>query len=161
RGRRAEGHADRRCERVREARQLPGQRRSRDRGRRPTPRRPGPDRRGGGDRRRAGPGSGVRRRLVGLALAARGFTMRSDGARRYPPITVLLGGPSAEHDVSIVSGTAVADTIGAAGLDVRQVLIDLGGAWWWLPADHRRGDRPQSAYDDPRALGADGPHLVG
>src|SRR5262249_41074879 len=47
------------------------------------------------------------------------------------------------------------------GLEVRQVLIDLDGAWWWLPVDHRRGDRPQSAYDDPPALGADGPHPVG
>ena len=27
---------------------------------------------------------------------------------RYPPVVVLLGGPSAEHDGSIVSGTAVA-----------------------------------------------------
>ena len=33
--------------------------------------------------------------------------------RDYPPIVVLLGGPSAEHDVSVVSGTAIAvpDTI--------------------------------------------------
>jgi len=87
--------------------------------------------------------------------------MSTDPGRRYPPVIVLLGGPSAEHDVSIVSGTAVAEALQAAGLDVRQVLIDLDGAWWWLPADHHRGDRPQSAYDDPSALGADGPHAVG
>ncbi|HYL40870.1 MAG TPA: hypothetical protein VET90_06140, partial [Candidatus Binatus sp.] len=78
-----------------------------------------------------------------------------------PPVAVLLGGPSAEHDVSVVSGTAVADALGRAGLAVRQVLIDLDGGWWWLTPDHARGDRPASAYDQPRALGADGPHRVG
>ena len=72
----------------------------------------------------------------------------------YPPIVVLLGGPSAEHDVSIVSGTAIAAALLEAGLDVRQVLVDLDGAWWWLPSDHRRGDRPGAAYDDPTALEA-------
>lgn len=85
----------------------------------------------------------------------------TSAATQYPPVAVLLGGPSAEHDVSIVSGTAIAGALTAAGLDVRQVLIDLSGAWWWLPADHQRNDRPQSAYDDPRALGAEGPIAVG
>ncbi len=78
-----------------------------------------------------------------------------------PPIVVLLGGPSAEHDVSVVSGTAIAAALSAAGADVRQVLIDLDGAWWWLPADHRRDERPAAAYDDPRKLGAEGPIAVG
>ena len=81
--------------------------------------------------------------------------------RVYPPVVVLLGGPSAEHDVSIVSGTAVADALVDAGLDVRQILIDLDGGWWWLPSGHRRGGRPQAVYDDPAGLGADGPHHVG
>jgi D-alanine-D-alanine ligase len=85
----------------------------------------------------------------------------TNAAQHYPPIAVLLGGPSAEHDVSIVSGTAIADALTAAGLEVRQILIDLSGAWWWLPVDHHRNDRPQSAYDDPRELGADGPTAVG
>ena len=35
--------------------------------------------------------------------------------RRRPPIVVLLGGPSAEHDVSIVSGTAIADALAGRG----------------------------------------------
>ena len=78
-----------------------------------------------------------------------------------PPIVVLLGGPSAEHDVSIVSGTAIAAALAERGHVVEQVLIDLAGAWWWLPGDHRRGDRSGAAYDDPGALGADGPHAVG
>ena len=81
--------------------------------------------------------------------------------RAYPPIAVLLGGPSAEHDVSIVSGTAIAEALIDAGLEVRQVLIDLDGAWWWLPADHRRGDRPSAAYDEPTELDGDGPYAVG
>ena len=79
----------------------------------------------------------------------------------YPPVVVLLGGPSAEHDVSVVSGTAIADALSEAGLDVRQVLIDLDGGWWWLPAAHRRGERQASDYDDPRLLSAEGPLSVG
>jgi D-alanine-D-alanine ligase len=82
-------------------------------------------------------------------------------AAELPPIVVLLGGPSAEHDVSIVSGSAIALALAEAGADVRQVLIDLDGAWWWLPPDHRRGDRDATAYDDPRGLGAEGPITVG
>ena len=78
-----------------------------------------------------------------------------------PPIVVLLGGPSAEHDVSIVSGTAIAEALAGAGETVEQVLIDLEGRWWTLPAGHRREGRPQSAYDDPVALGAEGPSSAG
>jgi D-alanine-D-alanine ligase len=81
--------------------------------------------------------------------------------RDYPPIVVLLGGPSAEHDVSVVSGTAIADALAVAGLDVRQVLIDLDGAWWWLPPGHARDSRPAADYDAPAALGAEGPITVG
>jgi D-alanine-D-alanine ligase len=81
--------------------------------------------------------------------------------RDWPPVVVLLGGPSAEHDVSVVSGTAIAAALTGAGLDVRQVLLDLDGRWWWLPPDHRRDDRPASAYDDPGGLGAEGPLSVG
>ncbi len=77
------------------------------------------------------------------------------------PVVVLLGGPSAEHDVSIVSGTAIADALRTLGYPTREVLIDLDGRWWWLPVDHRRDGRPQSAYDDPSGLGADGPLATG
>ena len=82
-------------------------------------------------------------------------------AAELPPIVVLLGGPSAEHDVSVVSGTAMAGALLDAGAAVRQILIDLDGRWWWLPADHRRDDRPAATYDDPTALGAEGPLEVG
>jgi D-alanine-D-alanine ligase len=60
-----------------------------------------------------------------------------------------------------VSGTAIAAALADAGLAVEQVLIDLDGGWWRLPADHRRGDRSGAAYDDPSGLGADGPASVG
>jgi len=85
----------------------------------------------------------------------------TDRVAGLPPIVVLHGGPSAEHDVSIVSGTAIAAALADAGAVVTQVLIDLEGGWWWLPADHRRGDRPATAYDDPAALGGAGPVRVG
>ena len=78
-----------------------------------------------------------------------------------PPVVVLLGGPSAEHDVSVVSGTAIADALRERGDAVREVLIDLSGEWWWLPIEHRRGDRPAPAYDDPAALGAEAPLSAG
>ncbi len=74
-----------------------------------------------------------------------------------PPVAVLYGGPSAEHDVSIVSGTAIAEALTGAGVAVDQVLIDLDGRWWWLPGGHHRDGRPGAAYDDPAALGAAGP----
>ena len=73
------------------------------------------------------------------------------------PIAVVFGGPSAEHDVSIVSGTAIADALAGAGYPVELWLIDLGGRWWRLPQGHRRDGRPQAAYDDPVSLGAAGP----
>jgi D-alanine-D-alanine ligase len=78
-----------------------------------------------------------------------------------PPIVVLLGGPSAEHDVSVVSGTAIAEALAGEGFAVTQILIDLDGLWWWLPSDHRREDRLASAYDDPAALGGTGPVRTG
>jgi D-alanine-D-alanine ligase len=78
-----------------------------------------------------------------------------------PPVVVLLGGPSAEHDVSIVSGSAIAAALRVQGHPVEEVLIDLDGGWWWLPPDLRRRDRPAADYDAPRQLGADGPYAVG
>jgi D-alanine-D-alanine ligase len=77
------------------------------------------------------------------------------------PVAVVLGGPSAEHDVSIVSGSAIADALAASGYPVETWLIDLSGDWWRLPDGFRRGGRPQADYDDPGALGAVGPHDAG
>jgi D-alanine-D-alanine ligase len=95
-------------------------------------------------------------------VAVASLTVRQgQGAGGYPPIIVLYGGPSAEHDVSIVSGTAIAESLMDAGLDVTQVVIDLDSWWWWLPYGDRRGDRSPAAYDDPGALGASGPATIG
>jgi D-alanine-D-alanine ligase len=77
------------------------------------------------------------------------------------PVAVVYGGPSAEHDVSIVSGTAIADALATSGYPVAQWLIDLDGCWWQLPVDHRRAGRPQAAYDEPATLGAVGPRDAG
>lgn len=85
----------------------------------------------------------------------------TNAATLRPPIIVLFGGPSAEHDVSIVSGTAIGAALIADGFTTRQVLIDLAGSWWWLRVDHARGDRPGSDYDDPPGLDAEGPFPVG
>ena len=50
------------------------------------------------------------------------------------PVVVLLGGPSAEHDVSIVSGTRDRRCPARARPSRSgEVLIDLDGGWWWLP----------------------------
>jgi D-alanine-D-alanine ligase len=76
-------------------------------------------------------------------------------------VAVILGGPSAEHDVSVVSGTAIAAALAGRGHAVSQFYIDLAGEWWLLPAGHRRDDRPAAAYDDPAALGAAGPFGAG
>ncbi|HEY5630437.1 MAG TPA: D-alanine--D-alanine ligase family protein [Candidatus Limnocylindrales bacterium] len=73
------------------------------------------------------------------------------------PVAVIFGGPSAEHDVSIVSGTAIAEALLGSGYPVEQWYLELGGAWWRLPDGHRRADRPQALYDEPSALGAEGP----
>jgi D-alanine-D-alanine ligase len=77
------------------------------------------------------------------------------------PVAVVYGGPSAEHDVSIVSGTAIAEALAGAGHPVSQFLVDLAGGWWLLPADHRRDGRPGAAYDGPGTLGAAGPFAAG
>jgi D-alanine-D-alanine ligase len=80
--------------------------------------------------------------------------------RRGAPIVVLFGGPSAEHDVSVVSGTAIHAALADAGHAVEPTYIDLDGRWWRLPAGHRREDRPAATYDDPAALGATGPETL-
>jgi D-alanine-D-alanine ligase len=76
-------------------------------------------------------------------------------------VVVVFGGLSAEHDVSVVSGTAIAQALAGAGFAVEQVVITLDGAWWFLPDGHRRDGRAQQVYDEPGALGATGPVPVG
>ena len=82
-----------------------------------------------------------------------------------PPVVVLLGGPSAEHDVSIVSGSAVAAALAGAGYEVERLLIDLDGGWWQLagPSSVAADGSPLAPadFDAPAALGADGPRTSG
>ena len=74
-----------------------------------------------------------------------------------PPVLVLFGGRSAESDVSVISGTAIAAALLDAGLTVTQAHIARDGSLRPLPAAHRRGDLPGGAYTDltaPALLGA-------
>ena len=76
--------------------------------------------------------------------------------RLLPPVLVLFGGRSAESDVSVISGTAIAAALLDAGLHVTQAHIARDGSLRPLPATHRRGDLPGGAYTDltaPALLG--------
>ena len=72
-------------------------------------------------------------------------------------ICVLIGGPSAEHDVSLVSGRAIAASLAERGHSIQGWLIDLDGSWWQLPEAQMDRQLAQTAYDEPAALGASGP----
>ena len=74
-------------------------------------------------------------------------------------VVVLLGGPSAEHDVSVVSGWAIADALAEAGLSVERIYIDLADGWWSVPAAASLGRPRPGSFDDPRAVGAFGPRM--
>jgi D-alanine-D-alanine ligase len=84
-------------------------------------------------------------------------TTPGTGSSERPPLVVLLGGPSAEHDVSIVSGAAIALALMARGRAVETWFIGLDGAWWQLPVDALSEPRPAADLDEPAALAAHGP----
>lgn len=67
---------------------------------------------------------------------------------QLPPVLVLFGGRSAESDVSVISGTAIAAALLDAGLTVTQAHIARDGSLRPLPAEHRRGDLVGAAYTD-------------
>jgi D-alanine-D-alanine ligase len=72
-------------------------------------------------------------------------------------VVVLLGGPSAEHDVSVVSGWAIADAMAEAGATVDRIFIALDGGWWRMPTG-AASDRPRpGCFDDPAKVGGKGP----
>ena len=79
--------------------------------------------------------------MAGAATRFGRGSERGDAAPSTPstPVVVLLGGPSAEHDVSIVSGNAIADALATRAIPSSAVLIDLDGGWWRLPAGPSRG----------------------
>jgi D-alanine-D-alanine ligase len=72
-------------------------------------------------------------------------------------VVVLMGGPSAEHDVSVVSGWAIADALAGSGFAVERMFIDLDGRWWRMPASASSGRPRPGSFDDPAAVGASGP----
>ena len=81
------------------------------------------------------------------------------GNNTLPPVLVLFGGRSAESDVSVISGTAIAAALLDAGLTVTQAHIARDGSLRPLPAGHRRGDVTGAAYTDltaPALLGTPG-----
>jgi D-alanine-D-alanine ligase len=63
-------------------------------------------------------------------------------------VLVLFGGRSAESDVSVISGTAIAAALLDAGLTVAQAHIARDGSLRQLPARHRRSDLSGAAYTD-------------
>jgi D-alanine-D-alanine ligase len=76
-----------------------------------------------------------------------------------PPtaISVLFGGPSAEHDVSLVSGRSIATALLERGHAVSGWLIDLDARWWQLPLTSLDPGLAGAAFRDPLRLGAGGP----
>lgn len=72
-------------------------------------------------------------------------------------ISVVLGGPSAEHDVSLISGRQIATALEARGHSVEGWLVDLDGDWWRLPSAALDPALGSAAYEEPTALGAVGP----
>lgn len=90
---------------------------------------------------------------MSLATSAAGWEVRLPAT----PVAVLFGGPSAEHDVSIVSGLAVARALAERGHPVRPWYVDLGGAWWSMPTDLLASPPAATAFDEPAALGGTGP----
>lgn len=72
-------------------------------------------------------------------------------------IALVFGGPSAEHDVSLVSGRSIATALLERGHEVSGWLVSLDARWWRLPRAALDTALPGAAFRDPAALGADGP----
>ena len=73
-------------------------------------------------------------------------------------IAVLMGGPSAEHDVSLVSGRAIAAALAGRGHPVTGGSSISTGRWWALPDTRARPGHPRDATSTtPRPSGAQGP----
>ena len=70
-------------------------------------------------------------------------------ARDRVRVAVLLGGPSAEHDVSLVSGSAVLRALDLTRYSPVRVEIDRQGEWSFGPP---AGPPPESPLPLPRAL---------
>lgn len=68
--------------------------------------------------------------------------------QELPSVVVLFGGLSAEAEISVVSGTAIATALMDRGVEVSQLLITRGGLAALLPPEHRRGEQSPAAYTD-------------
>ncbi len=65
-----------------------------------------------------------------------------------PPVVLLYGGRSAEAEISVVSGSAIAAALMDRGVAVTQLLILRSGNAALLPFGHRRDARPPTDYTD-------------
>ncbi len=140
---RAQGPPDRRRRRLGEARQLHRQRPEGHGRRRPAPGRAGPGRGRGAPRRLR---SSSRSSFVGDWTGWRMRGVTADEPPRRGPARRAVGGARRLDRVG------VGHRRGAAGRRPRRSsrsLIDLDGRWWWLPAGHRRGDRPGGGLRRP------------
>ncbi len=72
-------------------------------------------------------------------------------------LAVVFGGPSAEHDVSLVSGRAIASALAERGHRVDGWLVDREGRWWQLRQDGLDPSLPLETLHHPDALATSGP----
>ena len=74
--------------------------------------------------------------------------MSDDGS--LPNVVTIFGGVSAEAEISVVSGSAIAASLMERGLSVAQLLITREGVAALLPEGHLRGARPPHEYTSER-----------
>ena len=68
----------------------------------------------------------------------------------FPRVVILYGGLSAEAEISVVSGSAIASALMQEGLSVDQLLITRESLAALLPEGHLRGERLPSEYTTER-----------
>ena len=156
RGGRAQGPADRRRGRVREARQL---HRQRPEGHREPTSAAWPSASAPRSRARHGVELAFEIEFVGDWSGWEASRVTSSTARRSSSCSA---GRRPSTTCRSCPGRRSPTRSRTRGHAVEQVLIDLDGGWWWLPADHRRGrtGRPPPTTTRPRS-GADGPIAAG
>lgn len=71
-------------------------------------------------------------------------------SERFPPVVTLYGGVSAEAEISVISGSAIAAALMERGLSVSQLLITRDGLGALLPHGHLRANRPPREYTSTR-----------
>ncbi|MFZ9268235.1 MAG: D-alanine--D-alanine ligase family protein [Candidatus Limnocylindrus sp.] len=76
------------------------------------------------------------------------------GGAHLPNVVTIYGGLSAEAEISVVSGSAIAAALMERGLSVDQLLITREGVAALLPEGHLRGARPPHEYTSARGVAA-------